>query len=126
MEKPQDLNQTILLDGLGHHIISWIFRLGYCNLTSQIQGDFVFGIYQFQQIIRQNMLQKQMESMTVIMMPQMAEFMQQNIILQSPRKTDYIQIKIDIIPGRAAAPIGRIMLDCHLIICKAISRCKFG
>ena len=121
MEKPQDLNQTILLDGLGHHIISRIFRLGYCNLTCQIQGDFFFRFDLFQQIVCQNMLQKQMESMAVIMMPQMAELMQQNIILQSKRKTDYIQIKIDIIPGRAATPIGRIMLDRHLVIDKAIS-----
>ena len=70
MEKPQDLNQAILLDGLGHHIISRILRLGHCCFTSQFQGGFIFCINQFKQIIRQHMLQKQMKAMSVIMMPE--------------------------------------------------------
>ena len=40
------------------------------------------------------MLQKQMESMSMIVMTQMGQFVKKNVILQNARETDYIQIEI--------------------------------
>ena len=45
------------------------------------------------------MLQKKMESMTMIVMPQMTEFVKKDVVLQHMRQTDDIEIQIDIIPG---------------------------
>ena len=67
------------------------------------------------------MLQKQMKSAAVVMMSQMTQLMQNNIITQDMRQTDDIEIQIDIIPGRTAAPVGSIMLNRNPIVFKTIS-----
>ena len=41
------------------------------------------------------MLQKKMESMTMIVMPQMTEFVKKDVVLQHMRQTDDIEIEID-------------------------------
>ena len=67
------------------------------------------------------MLQKKMESMTMIVMPQMTEFVKKDVVLQHMRQTDDIEIQIDIITGRTAAPVGGIMLNRNPIVFKTIS-----
>ena len=42
------------------------------------------------------MLQKQVESMAVVLMAQVTEFVQKHIVLQHFRQSDDIQIEIDI------------------------------
>ena len=64
------------------------------------------------------MLQKKMESMTMIVMPQMTEFVKKDVVLQHMRQTDDIEIQIDIIPSRTAAPVGGIMLNVTLLYSK--------
>ena len=41
-----------------------------------------------------DVLQEQMESLSVVLMPQMAEFVQKHIILEDTRKTYYIEIEV--------------------------------
>ena len=52
------------------------------------------------------MLQKKMEGMTMIVMTQMTELMKEDIVSQDMRKADYVQVQIDIVPRRAASPVG--------------------
>lgn len=67
------------------------------------------------------MFQKKMEGMTVVMVTQMTEFMEHDIVAKGLRKTHEVQIEVDICLGRAAAPVGRIVLDCHAVILKSIT-----
>ena len=42
------------------------------------------------------MFQKKMEGMSMVVMLEMAEFVEQDIVPQDMRKPDYVQIEIDI------------------------------
>jgi len=66
-----------------------------------------------------------MEGMAVVMMPEMAEFMEKDIVPKRVRQTDYVQIEIDVSPGRTASPVGGIVLDSHFVIGESISGGKF-
>ena len=72
------------------------------------------------------MFQKKVEAVTMVMMPQMTEFMEHDIVAKGLRKTHEVQIEVDVCLGRAAAPVGRIMLDCHAVIDELISGCEFS
>ena len=71
------------------------------------------------------MLKKQMESVSVIVMTQVTELVQKDIILQDKRKTDNIEIEVDISLGRTASPIRGIVLYSHPVVCKSISLSQF-
>ena len=71
------------------------------------------------------MLQKEVEGMAVVVMPEMAEFVKKDIVPKRVRQTDYVQIEIDVPSGRAASPVGGIVLDRHFVIGESISGCKF-
>ena len=45
-------------------------------------------------MVCKDVLQKQMEGLAVILMPQMAEFVQKHIILEDTRKTYDIEVEI--------------------------------
>ena len=66
-----------------------------------------------------------MEGITMVMVAQMAEFVEEDIVAQHLRKAHEIEVKIDIILSRTAAPVGGIMLDRYPIIYKAISVRQF-
>ena len=59
--------------------------------------------------------------MSMVLMPQMAKFMQKHIILKGLRKTHYIQIQIDVRSGGTAAPVCSVMLDSHAVINESIT-----
>ena len=63
--------------------------------------------------------------MAVVVMPEMAEFVKKDIVPKRVRQTDYVQIEIDVPSGRAASPVGGIVLDRHFVIGESISGCKF-
>ena len=67
-----------------------------------------------------------MEAMAMIWMAKMAEFVYKHIVLKHLRKADDVEIKIDVSFGRAAAPVGCIVLDCHTVICKSITSRKLS
>ena len=76
-------------------------------------------------MVRAQMLQKEMKGLTMIVMTKMTEFVKEHIITENLRKTHEIEVEIDIVPGRTASPVCRIMLDGHPVIGKSISVGKF-
>ena len=76
-------------------------------------------------MVRAQMFQKEMKGLTMIVMTKMTEFVKEHIITENLRKTHEIEVEIDIVPGRTASPVCRIMLDGHPVIGKSISVGKF-
>ncbi len=72
------------------------------------------------------MLKQEMEGMAVVMMLQMTEFMEQYIIAEGVREADNVQVEIDVVPRRTAAPIGSVVLDGQAVEDESISFCQFG
>ena len=66
------------------------------------------------------MLKQQMEGMAMIMMAKVAEFMKEDIVLKDLGQTYDVQVQVDVSFIGAAAPVGRVMLDCDLVICKSM------
>ena len=52
--------------------------------------------------------------------------MQEHIILQHPREPHYVQIEIDVGLCRTAAPVGRVVLYGHTVVCKSITRSQLS
>ena len=95
------LYQRKLLDCASDGIIQRISRLGGCPFTRDLhrQSPVTFrngniSGHQFQKMVCKDVLQEQMESLSVVLMPQMAEFVQKHIILKDTRKTYYIEIEV--------------------------------
>ncbi len=63
--------------------------------------------------------------MAVILMPEVAEFVKEDVVLQHGRKTYDIEVQVYVPFGRAAAPIGGVMLYCNTVVCEVITLCKF-
>lgn len=82
---------------------------------------FISSIGELHQIVRTHMFQKEMKCMTMVMMSQMTEFMKQDIVPESFRQTDYIQIEIDVSPYRTTSPVSGIMLNRNFIVYEAIT-----
>ncbi len=78
-----------------------------------------------QQIIGKDMFEQQMEGRPVVMMPQMTEFMKQDIVAQDMRQPHDVQIQVYIVLSRAAAPVGGIVLDGQSIEYKSITYSQF-
>lgn len=57
-------------------------------------------------MIRAQMFEKKMKRLPMVMMAQMTEFMKKNIVAQNGWKADKIEIQIDIVLARTAAPVG--------------------
>jgi hypothetical protein len=72
------------------------------------------------------MFQQKMEAFAMVVVTQVAKFVEQNVIAQHKRQTYYIDIQIDIVPGRAAAPVGGIVLYGNTVIHKSIAGGKLG
>ena len=62
------------------------------------------------------MFQKQMKGLSMVMMAQMTKFVQQDIVTERGRKSDYIKVQINIVTSRTAAPVGGVMLDGYTVI----------
>ena len=63
--------------------------------------------------------------MTMVVMAQMTQFMKKDVIPQHLRKAHYIQIQIDIASGRAASPVGEVVLDGDFAIRESLSPGQF-
>lgn len=96
LEKPQYLDYAILPDGTGHHKIHRVPCLAHRGLPSDFCSHCISGINTYQKIVCKHVFQKKMETVSVVLMTQMTKLMQQNIILKDFRKTDNIQVQIDV------------------------------
>ena len=133
----QQLSDPILLDGAGEGVVYGIAGLGEGGLAGKVggqgmvgQGDAGGGVHGIQiegldQMVGQDMLQKEMEAMAVVLMAEVAEFVQKDVVLQHARKAHYAEIQIDVSLGGAASPVCCVMFYGDTVICKAITRSQF-
>ena len=120
-----------MLNTAGNGVVERIAGPRGCRLAGKLHGKSMVGVLigllikQKHKIICQQMFQQQMESVSMIRMAQVAEFVQKHIVLKHLRQTDNIQVQIDIAFCGTAAPVGSIMLDSYLVICKSLTCRKF-
>lgn len=65
-------------------------------------------------------LQQGMETGAVIRLLQVTQFVEEDVVAEGFRKTDEIEVQIDVAGTRTASPVGRIMLDGHLVEMESI------
>jgi len=97
-----------------------ILRLGGGCCAAQCPGVKISFIAESKKVVGSEMFEQKMESLTVVVVTKVAELMQKDIVTKRGRQTDDVQIEIDIVSGRAAAPVGGVVLDGHPIVCKSI------
>lgn len=65
-------------------------------------------------------LQEGMETGAVIRLLQVTQFVEEDVVAEGFRKTDEIEVQIDVACTGTASPVGRIMLDGHLVKIESI------
>ena len=65
-------------------------------------------------------LQEGMETGAVIRLLQVTQFVEEDVVAEGFRKTDEIKVQIDVAGTGTASPVGRIMLDGHLVEMESI------
>lgn len=60
-------------------------------------------------------LQEGMETGAVIRLLEVTQFVEEDVVAEGFRKTDEIEVQIDVAGTGTASPVGRIMLDGHLV-----------
>ena len=121
-----------MLDGTGKGVVDGIAGLGEGCLAGELggedavsirigrsasrQGRRAGGVYDADEMVSQDMLQKEVETMSVVMVAEVAEFVQKDVVLEHARQAHDTEVQIDITLRRSAAPVGGVMLDCHTII----------
>ena len=74
----------------------------------------------FQQIVHEQTFEQDMEGMTVVMVAEMAEFMDEDIVLKYFRQTDEVQVEVYVSLCRTAAPVGGVVLVFFLLFCDGL------
>lgn len=64
--------------------------------------------------------------MAVVLMTKMAEFVEQDIVLEDMGKADDIQVQIDVAFGGAASPVRCIVLYGNAVVCESITDGQSG
>ena len=65
-------------------------------------------------------LQESMETWAVIRLLEVTQFVEKNVVTEWFRKTDEIKVQINVAGTGTASPVGRIMLDGHLVEMESI------
>lgn len=65
-------------------------------------------------------LQEGMETGAVIRLLEVTQFVEEDVVAEGFRKTDEIKVQIDVAGTGTASPVGRIMLDGHLVEMESI------
>lgn len=65
-------------------------------------------------------LQEGMETGAVIRLLQVTQFVEEDVVAEGFRKTDEIEVQINVAGTGTASPVGRIMLDGHLVKMESI------
>lgn len=60
-------------------------------------------------------LQEDMETGAVIRLLEVTQFVEENVVAEGFRKADEIKVQINVAGTGTASPVGRIMLDGHLV-----------
>ncbi len=106
-------------------MIQRVLRAGGCGLAGEVSGVWVTVVGKTKQVVGKDMFQKKMEGGAVVMMSQMTQFMEQDIVAQNRRETDDVKIQVDVVPGRAAAPVGGVVLDGQSVEYESVTCCQF-
>ena len=105
------LNCAALLDGAGEGVVYGIAGLGEGGLAGEVGckgmvglGDTGGGVHGIQvkgsdQMVCQDMLQKEVETMAVVLVAEVAELVQKDVVLEHARQAHYAEIQIDIALG---------------------------
>ena len=128
------LNGAILLDGACEGVVYRIAGLGEGGFAGKVGGqgmvgrrDAGSGVHGIQvkgldQMVGQDMLQKEVESMAVVRVAEVAELVQKDVVLEHARQAHDAEVQVDVAFGRAAAPVGRVVLDGHSVVCETVVR----
>lgn len=107
LEKPPDLG-AVLLDGAGKGVVYGIAGFGEGGLAGKVgskgmvgRGDTGGGVHGIlvkglDQMICQDMLQKEVESMAVVLVAEVAELVQKDVVLEHARQAHDAEIQVDI------------------------------
>ena len=87
-----------------------ILRLGGGCCAAQCPGVRISFVTEGKKVVGSEMFEQKMESLTVVVVTKVAELMQKDIVTKRGRQTDNVQIEIDVVSGRAAAPVGGVVL----------------
>ncbi len=72
------------------------------------------------------MFEKEVEGGTMVMMFQMTQFMEEDVVAQGLGEADDVEVEIDVAAGRAAAPVGGVVLDGQAVEYEPVTGGKFG
>ena len=97
-----------------------IYHESLCDDLAEL-GHAVTFIDKTKDIISQNMLQKEVEGMTVVLMAEVAELVQKDVVLEHARQAHDAEIQVDIAFGRATSPVGSVMFYGNTVICETVS-----
>ena len=129
----QQLSDPILFDGACEGVVYRIAGLGESGLAGEVgsQGmvgrrDAGSGVHGIQiegldQMIGQDMLQKEVKAVAVVLVAEVAELVQKDVVLEHARQAHDAEIQVDIALGRATSPVCSVMLDGHTVIRETIS-----
>lgn len=102
------LNCAILLDGAGDGVVYGIAGFGEGGLAGKVgskgmvgRGDAGGGVHGIlvkglDQMVGQDMLQKEVESMAVVLVAEVAELVQKDVVLEYTRQAHDAEIQVDI------------------------------
>ena len=125
-----------LLDGAGDGVIYRIAGLGEGGLAGKLGSEGAVGIRisrnvrrgvkHTHKMIGQDMFQEEMEAVTMVLVAQVAELVQKDVVLKHARQAHDAEVQVYIALGRAASPVGCIVLDGDPVVCETVSGGKFG
>lgn len=96
MEEPSDLDHAVLLYLPSNNIVQRISRLGDCGFARDLFRQGIALLHQNKYMAGKHMLQQKMESMAVVMMAEMTQFVQKHIILKHLGQHDDLKVQIDV------------------------------
>ena len=67
-------------------------------------------------MVRTDTFQQGVEVLTMVRMPQMAEFMEKHIVPELFRKPHQVEVQVDVALSRTATPIGGVVLYPDLVV----------
>ncbi len=106
-------------------MIQRVLRAGGGGFAGEGGGVGVAGVGEPEDVVGKDMLEQEMEGRAMVMMSKMTQLMEQDIIAQNSREPDDVQIQVDVIPGRAAAPVGGVVLDGQSVEYESVTCSQF-
>ena len=91
-------HKRVLLYRFCKNVVQRVSYARFCGCKSYRLCRFIASIAGLENVVCTYMFQQKMEGLTVVVMTQVTEFMQQDIVAKDRRQTHNVQIKVDIVP----------------------------